>query len=196
MTQIIPAFTPMLIRRQNNILSKFEGLERPKFWYGAGIEGLLCRQFPATVEAQTYIAGEELGEELCPRYKSESHESMYEDDDLMMLIDSILTEVESSFDTQNIERMLKFGTENIKEHDNLVHHQFNNSRLVLLENLDEEEFYVTFETSDEYESCNHKTFPSLDEAESYIRSFIDIQNVESLQDVAISCAIYRDLEFV
>ena len=155
--------------------------------YGAGTSGFINIQFPITNESQIYVAGANWTDEI----------SMYHEDDLIFkLVDNIIDAGNDLVSRRDYELEIKFGTSNIKKHNNgLCHGFYNGLSVALLENTETNEAYVTFEcvTTErpEYFPCKFKTFDNLQAAYGYIQSHCD--NYQTSQDFGISNDIFDDL---
>jgi hypothetical protein len=155
---------------------------------GDGCDGFINIQFPISNESQTYIAGGNWEDDI---------KGYFDDEVMVELVSSIVYEGKGFVSLRDFELEKLFGTSNIKTHDNgVLHGYYNGLSLSLLENLDTDEAYVTFECGTweqkEYFPCHFKTFESLKDAKSYIRSHCE--NFQTLQDFGISHAIFNDIE--
>ena len=137
--------------------------------FGDGVDGFINIQYPISNESQTYIAGDHWEEDV---------KNLIDDVLIHELLSILIEESRGRVSRRNFELKNLFGTSDITEHDNMIMHGYTNGlSLVLLENNNTNEAYVTFECSShnyaEWFPTPFKTFDCLEEAESYIQKHID-----------------------
>jgi len=163
-----------------------------KYW-GEGIDDgqahLHC-QYPNGPDAQIYICG--MGEEEFDKIKFKNDEVKEE---FFEIVYAAISEAGENIDDFQVNCEILFGTSNIKKHDPLVEHgYYNDMHLVLLENVDEDRFYVTFTTNPAGTKLleRYKTFDALEDAKNYIKTYKN--DDETWQDFSISHRIYKELK--